>query len=128
MHELAIAQGVLDVALEAAAGRRVRRVELRVGRLRQVVAPALAFSFELVARGTAAEGAELAIEDVAIVGRCRACGAESGQPAFPLRCASCGGLDLEVVTGEELSVEWLELEDAGEAEAAASPPEGRHRG
>lgn len=112
MHELAVAQAVLDVALEAAAGRRVTRVELRVGALRQVVPAALAFSFELVARGTAADGAELEIEPVPVVGRCRACGAESEQRGFPLRCTACGGLDVDVVRGQELSVEWLELEDA----------------
>ncbi|MBX6365042.1 MAG: hydrogenase maturation nickel metallochaperone HypA [Gemmatimonadetes bacterium] len=113
MHELAVAQAVLDVALEAAAGRRVTRVELRVGALRQVVPAALAFSFELVARGTPADGAVLAIEPVPVVGRCRACGVESEQHGFPLRCAACGRLALEIVRGQELSVEWLELEEAG---------------
>lgn len=117
MHELSIAQAVLDVALASAGGRRVTRVELRVGRLRQVVPSALEFSFGLVAQGTVAEGAALAIEPVGVVARCRACGADSPQARFPLHCASCGGLDVEVVQGEELSVEWLELEETDEPEA-----------
>ena len=112
MHELSIAGFVLDVALQNAAGQRVTRVELQVGRLRQVVPDALSFAFELLARGTAAEGATLAIEDVGIVGACRACGEESPQAGLPLRCAACGGLALAVLRGEELSVQWLELADA----------------
>jgi hydrogenase nickel incorporation protein HypA/HybF len=62
-----------------------------------------------VAEGTVAEGAELAIEDVPAAGRCRACGSESVLTDFPLQCARCDGLDLEVIAGEELLVDSLEL-------------------
>ena len=111
MHELSIAESVVRIACEHAGGRRVTRVELKVGHLRQVVPDALAFGFELVAVGTAAEGAELAIEQVPAAGRCRRCGLESVLPGFPLRCEGCGSLDLELLRGEELLVDCLELED-----------------
>ena len=111
MHELSIAESVVRIACEHAGGRRVARVDLKVGRLRQVVPGALTFAFELVAQGTEAEGAELAIEDVPAAGRCRRCGRESELDDFPLCCAHCGGLDLELLRGEELLVDWLELED-----------------
>jgi hydrogenase nickel incorporation protein HypA/HybF len=110
MHELSIAQAVVAVASRHAAGRRVSRVELKVGHLRQVVPSALEFSFELVTSGTALEGAELVIEDVPARGRCRECGAETELRAFPFRCARCSGLDLEIEAGEELLVDALELE------------------
>ena len=77
MHELAIAGSVVRIVCEHAGGRRVARVELKVGRLRQVVPSSLAFAFELVATGTEAEGAELVIEDVPVTGRCRGCATES---------------------------------------------------
>jgi hydrogenase nickel incorporation protein HypA/HybF len=111
MHELAIAQSVIEIACRHAAGRRVSRVNLKIGHLRQVVPSALTFSFDVVAEGTPAEGAELAIEAVPAVARCRACGAESEQPAFPFQCSACGGLDLEVIAGNELIVESLEIEE-----------------
>jgi len=72
MHELAIADSVVRIACAHAAGRRVARVELKVGWLRQVVPSALEFSFGLVAEGTELEGAELVIEVVPAGGRCRA--------------------------------------------------------
>jgi hydrogenase nickel incorporation protein HypA/HybF len=111
VHELAIAESVVRIADAHAAGRRVTRVDLQVGHLRQIVPSALAFSFELVAHGTAVEGAELVIEDVPAAGRCRACAAEGELHAFPLACARCGSLDVEVTRGEELLVESLELEE-----------------
>jgi Zn finger protein HypA/HybF involved in hydrogenase expression len=38
---------------------------------------------------------------------------------FPLQCSRCGGLDLELLAGEELLVESLELEDAMTTEGMA---------
>jgi hydrogenase nickel incorporation protein HypA/HybF len=109
MHEMAIAQTVVAIACSHADGRRVESVELRVGHLRQVVASALEFAFELAAVGTPAEGATLHIEHVPARCRCRACGSESEPDWFPLACARCGGLDVDVVAGEELLVESLEV-------------------
>jgi hydrogenase nickel incorporation protein HypA/HybF len=111
MHELSIADAVFHVALRHAAGRRVHRVELRVGHLRQVVPSALSFAWELITDGTALDGAELAIEEVPARGRCRACEAETTMESFPLQCGRCGSLDVELVAGEELLVDALELEE-----------------
>ncbi len=111
MHELSIAEALVRIVVEHAAGRRVTKVEIKVGHLRQVVPSALEFAFELTAQGTPAEGAELVVEEVAAAGRCRPCGAESVLPGFPLTCAQCGDLDVDVIRGEELLVDSLELEE-----------------
>jgi hydrogenase nickel incorporation protein HypA/HybF len=111
MHELSIAEGVVGIVSRNAAGRRVMKVELKVGHLRQVVPSALQFAFELLTDGTPLEGAELVIEDVPASGRCRQCGAVTQMRAFPLQCARCCGLDLEIETGEELLVDALEIEE-----------------
>jgi len=110
MHELAIAEALVSIAARHAAGRRVTKVEVKVGHLRQVVPSALEFSFELVAHGTPVEGAELELCEVAAEGRCGACGAETLMGGFPLACGRCGGLDMAVIAGEELTVEALELD------------------
>jgi hydrogenase nickel incorporation protein HypA/HybF len=110
MHELSIADAVLGTVLRHAGERRVTRVELRVGHLRQVVPSALEFAFELVTQGTAVEGAKLELVQVPVAVRCQNCGAESEQGGFPLSCAACGGLAVDVVRGEELLVEALDVE------------------
>jgi hydrogenase nickel incorporation protein HypA/HybF len=111
MHELSIAEAIADIATRHAAGRRVVKVEVRVGHLRQVVPDSLDFAFGLVTQGTALDGAELVVEHVPAAGRCRDCGAESVMEDLPLCCARCSGLDVEVFAGEELLVDALELEE-----------------
>jgi hydrogenase nickel incorporation protein HypA/HybF len=111
MHELSIAEAMVEIALRHASGRRVYRIELKVGHLRQVVPSALEFAVELLSAGTPLEGAELSIEDVPARGRCRACGAETTMTIFPLQCDGCGGLDVELLAGEELLVDALELDE-----------------
>jgi hydrogenase nickel incorporation protein HypA/HybF len=111
MHELSIAQAVVEIVEAHANGRRVTSVEVKIGRLRQVVPSALEFSWELVAEGTAAEGSELVIVDVPVRLACRDCAAESRVEGFPLVCPSCSSSAVDVVAGEELHVEALELEE-----------------
>jgi hydrogenase nickel incorporation protein HypA/HybF len=111
VHELSVAQAVVDIAARHAGGRPVKVIELKVGHLRQVVPSALEFAFELVAQGTVLEGAELRMEEVAARGACRTCRADTPLPEFPLCCRSCGGFDVEVTHGEELLVDALELDE-----------------
>jgi hydrogenase nickel incorporation protein HypA/HybF len=111
MHELAIADAIVQICCAHARGRTVTKVEVKVGHLRQVVPDSLAFAFDLVASGTLVDGAELEIEQVPARVMCNACGAETEIGWFPLACARCGGVDVEVVAGEECHVEALELDE-----------------
>ena len=128
MHELSIAEAVAAVAERHAGGRRVSRVELKVGHLRQVVPAALEFNWALVGEGTVLAGAELAIEQVPARLRCRRCDEETELAAFPLACGGCGGREVRVVAGEELLVVAIEVEEPEpaqrETEMATSRAEG----
>ena len=111
MHELSIASSIVDILVRHARGRQITRVEVAIGHLRQVVPASLEFAFELVAQGTPVEGAELALHEVPAAGRCAACGRESRLDGFPLNCRACGSGDVEIVAGEELLVESLDVEE-----------------
>ena len=113
MHELSIGSAIVDTAVRHAAGRQVTRVTVRIGRLRQVVPASLTFCFGLVARDTVCDGAVLELEVVRARLRCEECahGWEIDVPAF--RCPLCGSAEVGVVTGEELEVESIEVEEAG---------------
>jgi hydrogenase nickel incorporation protein HypA/HybF len=125
VHELSIADAIVAIASDHAQGRRVLAVDVRVGRLRQVVPDALEFAFEVVAAGTGIAGAALNVEHVPARVLCAGCNAESIQDGFPLTCTRCGSLDVEIVAGDELLVESLELEDEQIAEEQSTLVGGR---
>jgi hydrogenase nickel incorporation protein HypA/HybF len=66
MHELGITQDVVTTVSDAANGRRVVKVTLAIGALAGVEADAIRFCFDVVAKGTALEGA--VVEVVALAG------------------------------------------------------------
>jgi hydrogenase nickel incorporation protein HypA/HybF len=111
MHELSLSSAIIATAAKHADGRRVSVVNLRVGRLRQVVPETLEFYFEFVARGTVCEGARLEQEVLEARLRCEPCANEweIGLPAF--RCPLCGGGEVSVVGGNEFEVESIEVEE-----------------
>ncbi len=86
-------------------------VGLRIGPLRQVVPDTLAFAFELTACGTLCEGARLEQQLVPLRLRCPSCELEwtTQQPDF--RCQSCGS-PAAVLSGDELLIEWITVDDS----------------
>jgi hydrogenase nickel incorporation protein HypA/HybF len=119
MHELSIATAVLNTALKHADDRRVTAVRLRVGTMRQVVPDSLEFYFEIVARDTACEGATLELEQIEAILRCGACGREWSPQIPAFRCPDCGSADVGALAGEELEVDYIEVE---QEEAACTAP------
>lgn len=122
MHELAVTQNVLEIALRharQAGGGRITRIHLVVGQLSSIVDDSVAFYWDFVARGTPAEGAGLAFRRLEARFTCQACG-----NAFPAQgerwsCPACGGEQVRVTAGEEFYVEAIEVDS--DAAAAADP-------
>jgi hydrogenase nickel incorporation protein HypA/HybF len=114
MHEMAIAASVLDLVLETAAANqanRVIKIQLLIGEMAGVSQEALRFCFDSVAEGTPAAGAALCIDIAPVLGHCRECGNE-----FPIQearfiCPTCRSLVVDVMSGQELRVEQIEVED-----------------
>jgi hydrogenase nickel incorporation protein HypA/HybF len=110
MHELSITASIVEACSERAAGARVRRVTVEIGRLTCVLPDALRFCFDICAQGTAAEGAELEIIEIAGRARCRACGDELELDDLVGCCPACGSAALSVIAGEELNIKEMEVE------------------
>jgi hydrogenase nickel incorporation protein HypA/HybF len=108
MHELSIAQSAIELAEQAAAGRRIKQVTLEIGELAGVTVEALAFCFDLATEGTPAEGATLEIRRVAGLAQCQLC-----NKRFPassrLAVCDCGSSRICFLEGEELNMKSIEL-------------------
>ena len=110
MHELSLSSAIVNTVVKHADGRRVTVVELRVGKLRQVVPDTLAFCWTLVSEGTDLAGSVLDVERVPATLQCRVCDEQftlDGTIAFV--CPACKSLDVEVVSGEDFDVTALDL-------------------
>ena len=112
MHELSLSSAIVNTVAKHADGRRVTEVNLRVGRLRQVIPETLEFYFEFVARGTVCEGARLEQQVIDARLRCRGCGNEWEIEIPAFRCPECSGSDVEIASGDEFEVEAIEVEEA----------------
>lgn len=109
MHEVGIAQNVVEVALRHAAAhgaRQVHRLRLRVGEMAGVCADSLLFAWDVVARGTPAEGAALEVETVPAHWFCARCGAEVDAGG---ECPDCPGAGIRIQGGDELDLVSLEV-------------------
>jgi len=114
MHELAIAQGIVD-ALEAQAticnAARVKSVRLRIGEASGIVTDSLVFCFEMLASlEPVLAGAQALIEHVPHRARCRHCDREFAVERFTAQCPACAGWDTEVISGTELQIVEMEFE------------------
>jgi hydrogenase nickel incorporation protein HypA/HybF len=108
MHELGIAQQLVEIAAESSGGARIVRVVIEVGKLAAVLPDALQFCFQAASAGTPAEGAKLEIVEVPGVALCRACGGRV-ELSRPFGRCGCGGTDLDWQSGEELRIKALEV-------------------
>mgnify|MGYP006284900533 CR=1 FL=1 len=108
MHELSIVRNIVALVDERAAGRRVRRVDVEIGKLSGVDVRAVTYCFDLCAEGTSLEGAELVVEEIPGQGRCRDCAraVPLERPVGICPCEKRARLDIE--RGEELRVRSLE--------------------
>ena len=113
MHEMALAEGVLQLVEDTARrenAHRVKLVVLEIGRLSSVEPEALKFCFEAVARDSIAQGAALEIIAVPGAGWCMLC-AET----VPLQerfdtCPKCGSHQVQATGGTEMRVKEIEIE------------------
>ncbi len=109
MHEMGLTQSIVAIVSEQAAGRKVRRVTLEIGKLAAVMPDAIRFCFDVVAQGSALDGAALDIVEIPGRARCRDCGGEVMLLEIFGRC-DCGSRSLERFAGEELNIKSMELE------------------
>ena len=111
MHELAMAEGMLSLVLNATGEKKVQSIRLRVGRLHAVAPDSLRFSFQLLGEGTMVADAVLELEEVPITFRCGQCGTITYGPYPPFECGRCKTTDVSMASGAELAVEAVRLKD-----------------
>jgi hydrogenase nickel incorporation protein HypA/HybF len=112
MHEMALAESVLQIVRDCAreqGARAVRSVRLEIGALASVQADALRFCFDAVVKGSLAEGARLDIDATPGAAWCFDCAAAVPVATLAALCPRCGGAQLQVAAGDEMRVKEIEV-------------------
>ncbi len=118
MHEMGIALEIIKIVADSVPANlknpRVEKVNLKIGKLAAVVPESLRFCFEVASRDTPAEGALLHIEEIGVTASCKNCGYSwtALEPVFI--CEKCGSGSVDLLSGRELDIVSIEVEETGE--------------
>ncbi len=113
MHEMALAEGILQIIEDAAAQqgfKRVTEVRLEIGVLAGVEVEALSFCLDMVLKESVAEGARLELEKISGQGYCLGCGETVPVNALYEACPKCGSYQVQATGGTEMRVKDLLVE------------------
>jgi hydrogenase nickel incorporation protein HypA/HybF len=113
VHELAITQSMLQLAMEhaeRAGARRITRIHLVIGKLSGIVDDSVQFYFDFMSQGTLAEGAQLTFERRPVRWRCWACDQEFEPQDDDWACPACQSPGGDVVAGREFYMDSIEVE------------------
>jgi hydrogenase nickel incorporation protein HypA/HybF len=113
MHELAVTEEILRVALEhaeRAQATRITDINLVIGALSTIVDDSVQFYFDFLSPDTIAAGAELHFERIPARLRCRQCQNEFEPGERDYHCPQCNTLGGEVIAGREFYLDSMQVE------------------
>lgn len=122
MHEMGIANSVLEAVrteMVRYPGSYPCRVGVRIGEMAAIDQDALRFCFEAIVKETDLESLELGIELCPRRHRCRPCGCEFVVRDYDSQCPQCMSFETTCVSGDELELAYLEVEEYGSSSVGA---------
>jgi hydrogenase nickel incorporation protein HypA/HybF len=112
MHELAVTQSILDIALRhAGESKRITRINLVIGDLSSFVGESVKFYWDMLSKDTIAEGADLHFRRIKTKFQCAECENKyKPSDSKDFICPECGSERVKVITGKEFRIESIEVE------------------
>jgi len=114
MHELAVTESLLEIALRHAQAQNARHITdlyLVLGQWSSIVDDSVQFYWDIISEETIARGAILHFRRVPVVLTCQDCGEEYHPSSDEFICPSCGGTHVRIKTGEEFHLEAIDVEE-----------------
>ncbi|MBE2201170.1 MAG: hydrogenase maturation nickel metallochaperone HypA [Anaerolinea sp.] len=113
MHELAITENILNIAVnhaQQAGAARVTDLHLVIGQLSSIVDDSVQFYWDIISKGTLCAGATLHFERIPAKLRCLDCDATYQLARELMACPQCQSSRVRVIAGEEFRLESIEVE------------------
>lgn len=117
MHELAVTENILKIALKHAgdANRpRITDVYLVIGDLSSIVDDSVQFYWDILCKDTIAAGAQLHFKRIPTTLACARCSHKYTPSGDDLACPQCGGADITVIAGEEFYLDAIDVDEVPE--------------
>jgi hydrogenase nickel incorporation protein HypA/HybF len=118
MHEMGIVQSIIGILEEQAAlhqAKKIIDVALEFGALTAVMPDSIRFAFDVLSRGTSAEGAELHIRIIPIRTKCLDCAEETERDTYDPICPSCSSAAVVVIQGkDEIRIASIRIDDGAD--------------
>ena len=113
MHELAVTENILNIAVQHARRAnavRVTSLHLVIGQLSSIVDDSVQFYWDMISAGTICEGAHLQFERRPARLQCLDCGQTYALKGELTDCPNCHSARIKVVSGEEFYLDSIEVE------------------
>ena len=124
MHELSMAQAIVDTVLDAAEkndAQDVLEITIEIGQLTMLNSEQLKFLLDVIIEGTLLENSKILIEEIPVEIRCQSCDFKgeantegSDHYLTIVLCPECGGREVEITKGRECNVKNIRIEKVDE--------------
>ena len=113
MHELAVTQSILEIAVRHAEGQNAIRITdlfIVMGEWTSTVDDSVQFYWDMISEGTIAQGATLHFKRIPVEVECINCGQVYRPNSRDFLCPNCASTLIKVKSGEEFFLEAIEVE------------------
>jgi hydrogenase nickel incorporation protein HypA/HybF len=113
MHELAVTESILNIAIENAQkvdAKQITGINLIIGNMASLVDDSIQFYWDILSEGTIALGAILNIQRIPTEMRCFDCGHTFYPSPESFDCPVCMSIRVQVIQGDEMRVESIDVE------------------
>jgi hydrogenase nickel incorporation protein HypA/HybF len=113
MHELAVTESILEIALRHAQGQAAKKItclHIVLGEWSSIVDDSVQFYWDIISAGTIAQGARLDFRRIPARLACSQCNTEYSPNSELLECPVCGSTNVRILTGDEFQLEAIDIE------------------
>lgn len=113
MHELSVTKGIIKLCIEEGEKHKVKKINkinIKVGELTGLVPNCISYYFNIAAKGTIAEEAEIVIEKVPVSIQCETCSFEGKLGKNQYYCPKCNGSKYKIIKGREFYLDTMEVD------------------
>ena len=119
MHEMSIAQSILDIVQEEMARHQVDQlasINIAVGKLSAIVPSSLSFCWQVLTDQSDMAGVTLNIREVPLTYMCTECGQNFTSPEMVFTCPHCDADTPMLTAGRDMTIESIEVADEHQTE------------